>query len=153
MAGGPQSSSTKSCSHADRGLTFIQGHRHTIEWAIQATLFRLSSSHWLVRESDLLLHSNNARANRSALELYLTLYPHTRKAIVISDANSGKRCGHLEAIAEQVAHWRCYAWLIFCHPDVYLLPGALTTVGTALSTSSGLTHRVDAPTCALFSPS
>ena len=120
---------------ASRGLTFVQGHRHAAEYAIQGTLFQLSKQHWLVQTSDLLLHSNNHRTNRTALELYLTLYPHASKSIHVSNSNSGKRCGALEAIAEQHWRWRCYAWVLFLHPDVYLLPGSLASLGAAAQAS------------------
>ena len=111
----------------------MQGHRHAAEYAIQGTLFQLSKQHWLVQTSDLLLHSNNHRTNRTALERYLTLYPHASKSIHISGSNSGKRCGALEAIAEQRWRWRCYAWVLFLHPDVYLLPGSVASGGAGLA--------------------
>ena len=118
-----------------QGLTFVQGHRHAAEYAIQATYFRLSADHYLVRESDLLLYSNNGRSNATAFDLYMSLYPHARKERIISALNSGKRCGHLEAIAEQYWRWRCYTWVLFLHPDVYLTPGAFATLGMALQSS------------------
>lgn len=118
------------------GLTFVQGFRHTLEWAIQATLLQLSADHWLVQESDLLLHTNNQAANMTLLEhSIMPLYPHARKAIINGwRNNSGKRCGLLEAIAGEYWRWRCYEWVLFLHPDLYLLPGAVATLGSALQT-------------------
>ena len=113
----------------------MQGHRHAAEYAIQATYFRLSADHYLVRKSDLLLYSNNGQSNATALDLYMSLYPHARKEHIISARNSGKRCGHLEAIAEQYSCWRCYSWVLFLHPDVYLTPGAFATLGMALQSA------------------
>lgn len=129
----PEVHSMPRCHGVARGLTFVQGHRHTVEWAIQATLLRMSEQHWLVQDSDLLMHTNNRDANMSELRLHLALYPHAQKVLENGwRSNSGKRCGALEAIASQHSRWRCYEWVLFLHPDMYLLPGAVATLGAAL---------------------
>lgn len=40
------------------GVTFIAGHRHYTDFALQATLFQLQRDRYLVRRSSLVLHSN-----------------------------------------------------------------------------------------------
>ena len=115
-------------------LTFIQGFRQTIEYALQAKLLSLESHEAsLVADSDLLLHSNNAAHSTTMLLRFLVRYPHRRRVLVQSTDNSqGYRCGHLAAIAGTRSAWSVYANVLFLHPDVYLLPRAVRWLETAL---------------------
>eukprot|EP00966_Prymnesium_polylepis_P131037 3030696-Prymnesium_polylepis.2 len=110
----------------ERFLTFVQGHRHLEEYAVQGAMFSLSRSAWLVSHSDLLLHSNNPNLSRSALEAGLAAYPHKVKTLVRSDENVGRLCGHIEAIRHTRDLWaNNYSAVLFCHPDVMLTPPAV----------------------------
>ena len=64
---------------------------------------------------------------------WLRLYPHAQRRLVFDSANSGKRCGHLQAFAAEHRSWGHAQWVLFTHPDVYLLPRALSMLEAFLS--------------------
>lgn len=115
-------------------LTFVQGHRQTLELALQAAAFAARSDARLVQASDLLLHNNNVQLHAATLLRYLARYPHrTRVLIQTSDNAQGYRCGHLQAVASTASAWSPYANVLFLHPDVYLLPRAAGWIEAALA--------------------
>ena len=108
-------------------LTFVQGYRHTLEYAVQAALFRMRRTSDLVRSSDLLVLCNNIAMDRTMLLRFVSKYPHATRALIHSADNSeGYRCGHLLAISNTGHVWRAYSTVLFLHPDVYLLPRAVS---------------------------
>ena len=119
-------------------LTFVQGHRQTIEYGLQAALLTASAAHNIVSDSDLLLHCNNVALSSATLLRYLTRYPHRTRALVHSGDNSqGYRCGHLHAIRTTRSMWAPYQHVLFLHPDVYLLPNGVRWLGAALAAATG----------------
>ena len=81
-------------------LTFVQGYRQTIEYALQAAVLGARRESRLVAGSDLLLHCNNAHLSAATLLRFLARYPHRTRALLHSADNSqGYRCGHLQAVA------------------------------------------------------
>jgi hypothetical protein len=109
-------------------LLFVAGHRHYGDFALQGAVLSLQRHRHLVRSCDLLIHSNNPEHRVIELHKWASLYPHARKTIVFDPQfNSGKRCGHLQAFAVEHALWQDRELAIFTHPDVYMLPRALST--------------------------
>ena len=116
-----------------RGLTIVHGSRHTpAEYALHAHFFSEGNESWLVQRSDLLVSTNNMSFNVHELERALAAYPHRRKAFVRTAENSGRRCGHLQAIQALEALWSGYGFVLFLHPDVYLLKAGLENLGGAV---------------------
>ncbi|KAL1520661.1 hypothetical protein AB1Y20_022233 [Prymnesium parvum] len=115
------------------GLTLVHGSRHTAaEYSVHAQFFRACNASWLVAHSDLLLSTSNASLDTSNLARVLAEYPHRRKALVPIEKNSGRRCGHLQAIQELERLWKGYRFVLFLHPDVYILPRGFATIGAAI---------------------
>ena len=125
-AGLPMASQGQSTSTATTMLTFVQGHRHTTEFALQARMFALAGAS-LGARSDLLVHSNNADLDEALLMRLVSRYTtHRTKALLITKDNSkGYACGLLHAVARSKAAWQTYQTVLVLHPDVYLLPKAV----------------------------
>ena len=137
-----------------RFLTFVQGHRQTTEHSLQAAAFALSRATALVSASDLLVHSNNPSMHASTLLRHIVRYPHRTMALLHTADNSfGYRCGHLHAVASTRFVWESYRrGVIFLHPDVYLLPRAVSAcAGLDPSTSRMVTQRA-LRVCLLLTP-
>lgn len=65
--------------------------------------------------------------DRTTLLRFVSKYPHATRALIHSADNSeGYRCGHLLAISNTGHVWRAYSTVLFLHPDVYLLPRAVS---------------------------
>ena len=126
---------------AERFLTFVQGHRQTAEYSLQAAAFALSRAAALVSESDLLVHCNNPSMHASTLLRHLVRYPHRTVSLLHTHDNSfGYRCGHLHAVESTRFVWDSYhRGVIFLHPDVFLLPRAVRWLSDALHDAAGNT--------------
>lgn len=117
----------------NRGLTIVHGSRHSPgEFGLHAEFFNDCNTSWLVQSSDLLLATNNMSHSASDLRSALRSYPHRNRALARMAQNSGRRCGHLEAIQVLEPVWRDYRFVLFLHPDVYLLPDAFKQLSSAM---------------------
>jgi hypothetical protein len=114
-------------------LVFTQGFRHLKEYALQGAAFGRATSSLLVAKADLLMHSNNARHNWTELMHALGAYPHRCRALVRTSANSGYRCGHLDAIRQMREIWSQYQLALFLHPDILLTPQAHANLSRELA--------------------
>ena len=120
-------------SSTEAVLTFLQGHRQTIEYSLQAAIFALRHNSSLVDLSDLLLYCNNGELAATTLLRFLSRYPHrTRVLIQTADNSGGYRCGHLHAVSVSRSIWAAYRNVLFLHPDVFLLPRGAAWMELAL---------------------
>jgi hypothetical protein len=125
---------TTACPAADGpGLLFVHGHRHRVEMALHGSALRLThAGDWLLARTHVLLFCTDPTAPIGGLLRALHTYPQAVRMLVHTGANTGYRCGLLHSLAATQRVWRRYSFVVFTHPDVYLLPPAPSELGAAV---------------------
>ena len=103
------------------GLFFVHGHRHREEWSLHAGF--LSLSEW-AKSTHVLIFCTDVTISTAWLMRRLALYPQAVKLLIHTGINIGYRCGLLHSIAATRRVWARYSFVVFTHPDVFLLQPA-----------------------------
>jgi hypothetical protein len=115
------------------GLWFVHGHGHRESWHLHADALALSANAAAVLRSHVLLFSTDVTGTTAFMVRAMAHYPQRVRVLMHSGANTGYRCGLLHSLSATEHVWRRYAWVVFTHPDVYLLPPAPMLLSHVLS--------------------
>ena len=119
-------------TRGQQGLLFVHGHRHRDEWTLHANF--LSLSPW-ASALHALLFCTDVSLTTAYLLRRLAEYPQRTRMLMHTGVNIGYRCGLLHSLAATRRLWGRYGFVIFTHPDVFLMAPAPALLEAAIASA------------------